>query len=89
MNGKKKFSLCNVSDSLSDREMKQVKGGWFSPPDIVSCCMGNDPLVRCSNQWGQYFYVCSCDAPAFAGAAYDQCAAATQGSSQCLVQCTV
>jgi len=72
---KKKFSLCNVSDSLSDSEMKQVKGGGWGdngfynpPPDIVNICeQSYEPMCQCQNQWGQILVACCLMIPAYLG----------------------
>ena len=83
MNRKKKINLVNVSDYLSDSEMKQVKGlgwdggGWWTPPDWVSCCEANELRVTCSNGFGQSFSACMCDAVTMAGIEYGNCVATT------------
>ena len=86
MKRKKKISLSNVSDSLSDNEMKQLKGlgwngyGFYNIPNVdwIYCCEPGDPMLQCRNGFGQYvFSTCLCMTFVYIPIAYEECCAAT------------
>jgi len=90
MNREKKISLSNVSDFLSDIEMKNVKGGecggWV-PPDVVSCCSTGEPLLSCTNGYGTNITSCHCDALTFTSLAYEECCFCNAGCQNCAFSC--
>ena len=92
MNRKKKFSLENVSDFLSDSEMKHVKGGdppfgFILPPDVYNCCEPGDPMVECMNGYGDRFRCCNCLSCVYASIGFEQCYAITLNEIACNYVC--